>query len=279
MYTLIKYYKNTLFAVLCLSLLAGCGGPMIATERPFSDPLASMTPGQTTREDVHTLLGEPMCCTNILWPSRDEGRVEVYRTWGDALGLAGFVPVPSGDLTHYALITYDASGRVNATDWDYAAGASDVNLLYAGEYGYFPRLDTIFPSIDGGGKTDRAWVKYMKSAQGTRMETHKKNINTLKLLCRAAEQGHPAAFNELGNFFWYDLNVDSITHGQLRLWSMFEKDKVKACLWYSMANEKVQPPWCRDWLTVEESTKVEHLLENWQPSQCDPEIMKVISGN
>lgn len=266
MYSLIQYHKNTLFAVLYLSLLAGCGGPSIAIEKPFRDPLASMVPGQTTRESVHTLLGKPCSGTNFLWPSKYEGNVEVFRASGDAWGWAGFIPVPAdGNMTHYALITYDSSGRVSATDWGYVAREDFYMFLYAGKYGYDHVSNTIFPSKDGGGKSDKAWASYMHYASLTRLDNRAAKRIALNRLCRAVERGHPAAFNELGNLFW---KKDRHAIGQYILSTIFEEDNVKACLSYSIANDKDQPPWCRDLLTEEEATRVERLFENWQPDQC-----------
>lgn len=98
----------------------------------------------------------------------------------------------------------------------------------------------------------------------------------LKYLCRAVERGHPAAFSELGNLFWH---TGTSALGQSIPSYIFEEDNVKACFWYSMANGKVQPPWCYTVLTVEETETVEHLIDNRQPGQCKRETDKILSMN
>jgi hypothetical protein len=95
---------------------------------------------------------------------------------------------------------------------------------------------------------------------------------------------HPAALAELGHYFWdglYDFDEDGIKERYASvhhvLWDEFDNDNVKACLWYSMVNDKALPPWCRDVLTEEEKTRVEHMLEGWQPSQCNNELAPKIT--
>jgi len=298
MHALFNYYKNTLFAICYISLLTGCGDPWIATEKPFNDPLVTITPGQTTRENVHGLLGKPLCCTKFLWPSRDKGNVEVFLAKGDALGWAGFIPFPSTDrMLHYAMIAYDLSGLVNEIDTGHVAlnsmnpsytvkqilseqitshhgGYSDeVNpiILYAGEYGYYNKYNTFFPSKDGGGKSDSAWAYYIKY-MGPSIKNQKVN---LRRLCHAVEQGHPAAFSELGNLF----RENGKAFGYPSLQPVFQKDNVMACFWFSMANDGTQPEWCLELLAEDEKIKVEYLMDNWQLDQCELGINDAESGD
>jgi len=283
MHALFNYYKNTLFAICYISLLTGCGTAYIATEKPFMDPIASITPGQTTRESVHALLGNPSGPEEYLWPSIDEGNVEVFSAMGDAIGLVFIFPFPSGEaVSHHALITYDVSGHVDATDWGYALYEFTSMFLYAGEYGYFNGTNTVFPSKDGGGKADKAWADYMIQMMHEIKYQYGSwdKERALKLICRAVEQSHPAAYSELGHLFRENRWLKGLQQafGYYAL-SPIKKDNVKACFWYSMANDKVQPPWCRDLLTMEESTEVEYLLENWQPGQCEHEIDTAITGS
>ena len=288
MHALFNYYKNTLLAICYISLLTGCGDPWIATEKPFNDPLVTITPGQTTRENVHGLLGKPLCCTKFLWPSRDKGNVEVFLAKGDALGWAGFIPFPSTDrMLHYAMIAYDLSGLVNEIDTGHVALNSmnpsytvkqilseqitshhgghsysvDIIFLYAGEYGYYNRSNTFFPSKDGGGKSDSAWAYYIKY-MGPSIKNQKVN---LRRLCHAVEQGHPAAFSELGNLF----SENRQAFGYQALQPVFQKDNVMACLWFSMANDGTQTEYCLKLLTKAEKIKVEYLMYNWQLDQCE----------
>jgi hypothetical protein len=293
MHTLFNYYKNTLLAICYISLLTGCGNPWIATEKPFNDPLVTITPGQTTRENVHGLLGKPLCCTKFLSPSRDKGNVEVFLAKGDALGWAGFIPFPSTDrILHYAMIAYDLSGLVNEIDSGHVAtnamypghdvkqitsgrvaysDSVDRIFLYAGEYGYYNRSNTFFPSKDGGGKSDSAWEDYIKYMVDD-IKYHKHN---LKLLCRAVEQGHPAAFSELGNLF----RENGKAFGYPSLQPVFQKDNVMACFWFSMANDGPQTEYCLKLLTKDEKIKVEYLMYNWQLDQCELGINDAGSGD
>ena len=234
----------------------------MTAEKP--KPLASITPGITTREGVRILLGQPLSGGVFLWPAIDNGDVEVYSAYGTASGRWIFLLRELEDTTHYVLVTYDSSSHVSATDWDHVAYEGEDMFLYAGKYGYFHSTNTIFPSKDGGGKADKAWASYMSYSR-TRLDNRAAKRTALKRLCRAVERGHPAAFNELGNLFW---KKDRHAIGQYILSTIFEEDNVRACLSYSIASDNVQPPWCRDLLTKEEAARVEHLLGNWQPDQC-----------
>jgi hypothetical protein len=73
-----------------------------------------------TQADVHKLLGEP-------WISSDRWGVEVYRNTGNyrellmTLGLLPFpipapIPLPKGNLAGYTLVSYSATGVVEAVD-------------------------------------------------------------------------------------------------------------------------------------------------------------------
>jgi len=234
------------------------------------------------------LLGAPRTA-NLLWPIVDQKNPEVYLTSGSSIGLIGVIPVPSRDLDHHALITYDAAGYVIETDWGQDAGINSWNgiALYAGDYGFFTGTNTVFLSKDKGGKADKAWVNYIVLsvffASTNKADT---DVYALEWLCKAAERGHPAALNELGNYFWegsFDFDNDGKNElhsaGTDRLWSMFEKDNVKACGWYSIANENALPSWCRDILTVEEVMKVEHLLDDWPSGSCEREVLSKITDN
>lgn len=303
-----------------LSLLTACGDALIATNRPFGDAREDIKPGQTSRKDVHQLLGQPLITKiNISWPAVDDGNVEIYTAAGSSVGLISIIPVPTGDIDHYALITYDESGRVSEADWNYntynISPWSGV-FLYAGDYGYDTGTNTIFPSKDGGGKADRAWERYLSNesyyqtwARGFKDRRRSQWRNsTLSSLCHAVEQEHPAALAELGNYFWDDWHdlyegcngawekvkiciemrrqnkgmlpsnkrYVSVHHG---LWEEFDKNIVKACLWYAIANDETLPPWCSDGLTEEEGIRVERLIEDWQTSQCKTEVAPYICGS
>ena len=279
---------------------------MIATDKPFQDKRARITPGKTTREDVHKLMGEPTRSIATKKPeipsagcsgtwndiktcmqrkALTERRWEFYKTRGGGIGFVAIFPVPSGDVHHYALIVYDDAGRVRAADWGYDFGVSAWNrpALFAGPYGYYVGTDTIFPSIDAGGEADTAFAQYLsnsawyRAASGSRKEGAR--VEALKWVCRAAELGHPAALTEIGNYFWaepYDFDRDGVEEGydfdEAKLWSTFRKDNVKACVWYSAANDRLLPAWCCDTISVDAVGEVEQLLEHWTANQCEIDL-------
>jgi hypothetical protein len=300
--------NSELLVLLFFFLLSGCGSPTIATDKPFQDIRASITPGKTTLEDVHKLMGDPArsittgkaeisaagCSgtwndikTCMQRRAHTKKRWEFYKTSGAGIGFFAIVPVPSGPVYHYALIVYDEAGRVSAADWGYDFGVSAWNrtALFAGPYGYYVGTDTIFPSIDAGGEADKAFAQYLsysawyREAGGTRKETAR--TAALKWVCRAAELGHSAALTEIGNYFWaepYDFDRDGVEEGYnfdaAKLWSTFRKDNVKACVWYSAANDRILPAWCHDILSADEAAEVKNLLEHWTPNQCESDLAR-----
>ena len=278
--------------VLWLLLLAGCGDPAFVIQRPFREPVESIQIGHTTRSEVHDLLG-----LSYVYDRDPAGKWDVFRDWGDGIGLLLILPVPRPDgWRHYLLVTYDEEGRVNAlgTKEEWSSITESDKAIFAGRYGYYTGLRQAFPSIDGGGKADSAWAAYLKwyKYHLEAPESWAYGYLVLKRVCQAANRGHPCAFKELGNYFWeesYDLVKDGTkdcnAHSGLfpkkatrELWSIFEKNNVRACVWYSMANDKVLTPWCRNVLSADEILEVEQLLMDWQPSQCENELAPYICG-
>jgi hypothetical protein len=263
---------SRLFIASILTLLAGCTAIGLPRESPLNDAQQSIQIGSTTRSDVHNLLGLPDDHDLIdSW--------EVYSAVGSQIEVLTFVVVPFG-FSHiiayyYLLLTYDTSERVSAMDTadsTYEPGG----VLFAGNYGYLISTKTIFPSIDGGGKADKAWAIYL----------HYESIGrkgysgyAFSELCYAAEQEHPCALKELGNYYWegsYDFDEDRIDRcidvRSVDYPSIVENDNVNACIWYSMANDKVLTPRCREALSDEDALIVERLLVDWQPTQCEKQL-------
>ena len=296
--------KNVLLVFAWVFLLFGCGVPMIATEHPLRNARATITPGVTTRADVHTLLGKPKqeldftTCVGT-WQeikecqeknAQNQPAWEFYAIAGDAIGIT-LIPVPlTGAFQYYALITYDESDRVTATAWgreglDSFASTWNRLALYADSYGYYVGTGTVFPSIDGGGKADLAWASYL-SDMAFYQQTGKYGGFMLRDLCNATGYGHPCVLREIGNYFWSDNNDSSAggggdchVPGASKFRANFHKNNVRACVWYAMANNRVLPMQCRETLSNQERSEVDRLLLEWQPTSCVQELAQYRCGS
>ena len=94
----------------CL-LLFGCVPISVPLGNPFWTELGTIEPGETTRDEVHGMLGEP-------WYVIDEWDAEVYFREEGAIGL----PIPMPHMSHhYLLVAYRESSVVDAVgsfrDW------------------------------------------------------------------------------------------------------------------------------------------------------------------
>jgi len=252
----------TLAFIFWLSLLSGCGDPVIKTENPFRDAEQSIQAGRTTRTQVHEILGSP----NIQYPS---GEWDVYKKLGNGIGLISIIPYPYKDASvHYLLITYNKDGQVTAVgsgaDWASKKGsvweAWSGSGVYAGDVGFYTGTNQPFISVDQGGKADSAWVSYLRLLQHSQLTDRTSKHTVIRQLCRASSRAHPSAFNAIGKI--YREGLYSIP-----------KDNVMACFWYAMANSKVQPSWCDGVLAPEETSTVKQLVGKWQPDQCENELL------
>jgi hypothetical protein len=260
---------------LCIALLTGCGVLRVASKNPYGDSLAAITPGQTSREQVHSLLGTPT------WVS-DNGRAEVYEARGSGIGsIAIVVPVPAS-FPYFAMVIYDDSGRASATGWtvsldDYASSRWGDVTIYADGYGLYWASRTLFPSVDAGGKVDEAWSLYLRFLAYS-LHTGKYSDLLPRYLCNAVIHGHPCASIEVGNYFWdgptiisREKIVECYPQDAQMAWQHIHKDNTKACVWYSIANNNVLPPWCSDELSQKQVAEVDlrlkEMLMNWHPEQ------------
>jgi hypothetical protein len=193
----------TLAFIFWLSLLSGCGDPVIKTENPFRDAEQSIQAGRTTRTQVHEILGSP----NIQYPS---GEWEVYKKLGNGIGLISIIPFPVKDAwVHYFLITYDKDGRVTAVgsgaDWASKKGsvweAWSGSGVYAGDVGFYTGTNQPFISVDQGGKADSAWVGYLRLLQHSQLTNRTSMHTVIRQLCRASSRSHPSAFNAIGKIY------------------------------------------------------------------------------
>src|SRR5579883_599256 len=115
--------NRIIVVVVLTSAVAGCFTVTASssfTQKELTKQAGVARATSTTQADIHKLLGEP-------WISSERWRVEVYRKTGSyrellmTLGLLPFplpapIPMPKEDLTGYTLVTYSASGVVEAVD-------------------------------------------------------------------------------------------------------------------------------------------------------------------
>ena len=270
----------SLFITLLLSQLAGCATIDVIPEQAFGGSERAIQIGSTTRAEIQSLLGLP--------DNQDPlGRWDVYRTETDGVRLVSIVPFSKLRMwSHYLLITYDAQSRVSDVGMGRGrndrAGRSDDGYptLYAGGYGYHTASRTAFTSLDNGGQADFYWAAYLTNSMHEVVQHRFRGyVDALSFLCEAARQGHPCAHRELGNSFWgaqlrgHDFdNEDAQGCGAAissRSGPYREKDRVKACVWYSMANGKVLPARCWRTLSAEEILIVERLLIDSRMPSCE----------
>jgi hypothetical protein len=105
------------------------------------------------------------------------------------------------------------------------------------------------------------------------------NPSRLFYLCRAADQGHPNAQEEVGNRFAQ--GIDGV-----------RQDLRRAYVWYLRAATKFKPDYTspshrrrvmslesiRREMTSEQVVEAEILLADWKPGQCEREFTRKISG-
>jgi hypothetical protein len=110
------YYRTILILVLACAI-CGCGGLPIASDVP--DELETLrpevTPGQTSRNEVHDRLGQPFISSKR-WP------VEVHRvrTGHDVSVEFALIPfwIDTEEVIIYALVVYDENDIVKNISWD-----------------------------------------------------------------------------------------------------------------------------------------------------------------
>jgi hypothetical protein len=208
------------------------------------------------------MLGQP----SALYPT---GEWEVYKKLGNGIAFAGIVPFPAKDgWVHYLLITYNSGGRVSAfgTTADWTSSKGEVweswsgSGVYAGGVGFYTGTNQPFISVDLGGEVDSAWIGYLILKQHY-LRTDRTSLHiVIRQLCRASSLGHPSAFSAIGNIYRY---------GSYN----FYRDNNRACFWHTLANNNTMPSWCDDVLTPDATHKVKHLVEQWQPDQCNNEVL------
>jgi hypothetical protein len=86
-------------------------------------------------------------------------------------------------------------------------------------------------------------------------------VDGLMWLCRSADQGNSAAMAEVARLYW-------------RGSSAVEQDIVRAYVWYSRAAPYVvMPGEIIDAMTPGKMNQAENIIENWQPNQCERDLL------
>jgi len=99
---------STITSCVLLECLLMIGCVSIPLGNPFWTELGTIEAGNTTRDEVHGLLGEP-------WYVIDDWDVDVYFRKEGAMDLMVFIPVPRTSI-HYLLVVYRKSGVVDFVD-------------------------------------------------------------------------------------------------------------------------------------------------------------------
>jgi len=243
-----------------LAALVGCGGPLLPLAKPYKDIDYQITPGRTTRDEVHALLGKPYL-TN---PDR---KSEMYTSEGKGIGLAGIIPVPAGYL-HYLIVAYDEAEQVKSlllAAMPLDGGHVDSHRTFLSEMLFIPEYQEK--------RQRQIMLEREKSAtEGdpeAQLQLYYGNPDStygLKWLCRSADQGHPHAQNELASLY---------LQGRRGI----NRDVASAYLWYSLAlrNGHEEYRWRIEevarLMTPEQSAQAEEMLANWQPGECERKLI------
>lgn len=251
-----QYCFKKLILTSVMLLIAGCGEPMIPIERPYSDARKSITPGKTSRDDVHRLLKSPT-------RTFDNGHVELHITSREAICWFVFMPIPcAGDDTipFHVLIAYDESGLVHEIDWD------SRGILRAGKYGYHRLWDKFLISKDG------EWIEEKRHNLYADVEFYPKDyLLTENNICIKADEGNADAQAYIGDL--YNIGAYSLN-----------KDHIQAYVWFSFAAkngnryavhqvEKLEAD-----LSPTQLIEARSQLKHWEPGQCKQGFLKAVSG-
>jgi len=154
--------------VLLISLLPACGYIPVESEVPEQLPSfrAQVTPGETSRQEVHERLGKPFIADERLG-------IELYRVASGRDADVHVAPFPvwvdTEEVIIYALIIYDRDDVVETMSWDVFRrvrdtdyGFGDLPEVYRGTEFRIARLQAygyIFIAVkEGGGKSRKEFL-------------------------------------------------------------------------------------------------------------------------
>lgn len=267
---------------------------------PFWNDLGAITPGKTTRDEVHELLGEP-------WYPVEEWDVELYYKREGALAFP--FPVPHM-ATHYLLVVYQEAGVVSAVDsfhdwgedyyvqkridgYEFVRSGTHVGLWRIDPKKYIELPDPkLYPTPEStkliGEQRKRQQLEarirdQKRIARRTNLENraqagdpeaqlqlyHLDQVphERLKWLCRSADQGYPAAQLEVGRLHWK--GVQGV-----------KQDLRIAYVWYSLAARGGYKDWdvwelrsLKSKMTPDQTIEATNMLEDWQPGQCEHSLV------
>lgn len=271
----------------CIMLL-GCGDPLMPVRHPYYSAEQKITPDATRREDVRKLLGEP-------WFAGDEWGVDIYFEKVGTMGLAGIVPVPTGKATYSCLIVYHNSGLVRAIRSAWMAHHPYVHNESTLRYNlYMFDMSHRKLQIPNPGNLPSAYIHLTDAGNIYSVEAPQQLIaytrdraeegdpvaqlrlynliddpENLFWLCRAADQGYPAAQKEVGRLYWEGLRG-------------VRRNRVRAHVWFSLSastdhNESEVQEMLAKYdkeMTSEQIAEAERELATWTPGQCQVELVK-----
>jgi TPR repeat protein len=242
------------------TVLSGCGEPVVALVKPYQDADGQIIPGRTTRGEVPVLLGEPY----LINPNR---KSEMYATEGDGIGFVTIIPVPA-DYLHYLIIYYDEAERVDSLL------RGDIPLSGGNVDSHRPELSDMLSisKYQEKRQRDRVIEREESAEEGNpeaQLQLYYSDASSpegLKWLCRSADQGHPHAQTEVASLY-------------LKGRGGMTRDLTRAYLWYSLAvrNGNEGYRWRLEevarLMTPEQGAKAAEMLGNWQPGQCEQELI------
>jgi hypothetical protein len=248
------------FVFTVLAMLSGCGEPVLPLVKPYKDIDDQIIPGMTTRGEVHELLGEPY----LINPDRMS---EMYTSEGDGVGFVTIIPVPA-DYLHYLIIYYDEAERVDSLlrgDLPLSGGHVDSHrpklseMLFISEYQEKRQRHRVM-------EREKSAKEGNPEAQLQLYYSDAGSPDSLKWLCRSADQGYPHAQTEMANLY-------------LKGRRGMNRDLARAHLWYSLAvrNGHEEYRWrleeAADSMTPEQTAKAAEMLRNWRPGQCERDLI------
>ena len=178
-------------------------------------------------------------------------------------------PWAEGDLNTIKSVA-DEVGKVIVED----ANSETVRIVVmAGESGFESRrgraeateerLNALRGRAEAGDAESQLQLYYVEKEQNA----------SLKWLCRAADQGYPAAQLEMGRLYQKGLKG-------------LKQDRLRAYIWYSLAARGGYKDWdvrelrsLKSQMTPDQTIKATDMLDSWQPGQCERDLAPAASGN
>jgi len=250
---------------LSLMLLSSCWTIPIQTDTPdeFTQSRNSLVSlSGSTSEEVVNSIGLPAW---IVQKDKDEKTYYIYQWWSNDTDWmwVGYLPSPivfseKASESHCILLEFGNDKRLRSYKVDsdsgnlYDGGITDNCLEVFGMQGSATRVSS--PEEKERWEDELQWILNMEVAT----------------YCPNADLGHADAQKHIGDLYY---------HGSYGL----EKDYVMAFVWYSLATNNgdsytfMQLEKLIIELSPEQLVEAQHQLEQWEPGQCERDLMGAIS--